>query len=424
MPQISKEEYGGFSFLVSSITGPGIPLIPSLYQTAGWLLPTVLFLVIGGMSALACLFLIESMTYFPGNKYFERNVEFTVLVHHFYGKRWYYFMHVILYGSLQSFIIASIIQAVQNFDTFVLSIAGQTCGFRYSPTQDIFCVNQVTASNSSGSPFGTNGMLITAGGLIFGGIIGPLMQLNLDDNMIIQWVSIMYVILVVIFWAIMCFVKGVQAGLMPSVGSGIRTAPTSVIAQVMFNFTLANTVPSWINTRNKKVNIHKCVFFSCYVACGVYVFTGIFGGLAFPVPSGANLLSVQSAYFSANGPNVMYGLANFISLTFPILILITSIPVAFIIVKLNLITSHICSKDWATFYGQILPFIVCVPFQTGPYMVYFTNWSSIIFQSMCNFMAPYLIFIFLDQRNTVMAQSVIDELENLDLDGAGKKEVL
>ncbi|KAJ3070320.1 hypothetical protein HDU98_006674 [Podochytrium sp. JEL0797] len=416
MPQIDEYKKNiGFQ------GGLTIPLIPALFQSAGWLFPVLIFIIIGWLSGMACLFLIESMTYFPGNRYFERNVEFTVLVHHFYGKRWYYLMHVILYGSLQSFNISSIISAVQSFDVFILSVFGQTCGFRVFPIQDIHCVDSSTAATGTGSPFGTDYMLITAGGLLFGCFIAPLMNLNLDDNMIVQWISLVYIGFVVFCWVIMMFIAGVDTSLMPTVGAQFATAPTSVIGQVMFNFTFANTIPSWMNTKHNKVSIHKCIWTAVIVSASLYIVTGVAGALSFTLPSGSNLMAVQTAYFAIHGSSTIQGLVNFITLTFPILCLITSIPVAFIIIKLNLITSRLCSKDTAGFFGSILPFLICVPFQTGPFMVSFTNWSSLFFQSMCNFMAPFLIYIFLDQRNTVMAQSVIDELENLDLDGAIKK---
>ncbi|KAI9326545.1 hypothetical protein BDR26DRAFT_781817, partial [Obelidium mucronatum] len=392
-----------------------VPLVPSLFQEAGWLFPIIIFVVVGWLSGMACLFLIESMTYFPGNRNFERNIEFTVLVHHFYGKRWYYLTHVILYGSLQSFNISSIISAIQSFDVFVLAVFGQTCGIRIYPQQDIHCVSEVGAS-ASGSPFGSEYYLITAGGSLFFCFIAPLMTLNLDDNMIIQWISLMYMVFVVFCWIIMMFVAGVNPSLMPIIGAKFAYAPTAVIGQVMFNFTFANTIPSWINTKHPRVSIHKCIWVSIGVAAGFYIITGISGAMAFNLPSGANLMKVHTIYFKEHGSDNMKRLVNFITLTYPILCLITSIPVAFIIIRLNLIMSRLCSKDWATFFGSILPILVCLPLQTGHFMVTFTNWSSLFFQSMCNFMAPLLIYIFLDKRNTVMTESVIDELENLDLD--------
>jgi hypothetical protein len=52
-----------------------------VFQQGGWLIPTLFFLVIGGLSGLASLFVVESVSRFPGNEKFDRNVEFTVMVH-------------------------------------------------------------------------------------------------------------------------------------------------------------------------------------------------------------------------------------------------------------------------------------------------------------------------------------------------------
>lgn len=405
---------GGISFLICSITGPGLLMIPAIYQSSGWFFPTLIFCIVSLLSGMSVLFLIESMTYFPGNKYFERSVEFTVLVHHFYGKKWYYLMHIIMYGSLQSFNIASIIQAVQNFDVFLVTAFGATCGYGISPEHGIFCVTKTCAGSSS--PFGDSYMLITLGGLVFALFIIPLMSLNLDDNMIFQWFSLLYLYFVVFLFVIVSFMTGITPSYVPTVNPGFFKQSAGVIGSILFNFTLANTAPSWVNTAHPKVNLKKCVWTSVWLCTGLYVTTGIFGGMAVDT-NGSDLLSSLAHLENSNTS----GIVQFISLTFPILVLLTSIPVAFLVVRLNLVTSRLMSRDWATFYGSILPFIICIPFQTGTTIVTFTNWTSLIFQSLCNFIAPFLIYIFLDKRNMVMQQSVLDELENLDLDGGIKK---
>ena len=48
-------------------------------------------------------------------------------------------------------------------------------------------------------------------------------------------------------------------------------------------------------------------------------------------------------------------------------------------------------------------------------------WTSVFFQAPCNFMAPFLIYLFLSKRTLVMQQSVIDELEFLDIEAGVKK---
>ncbi|KAJ3409940.1 hypothetical protein HDV05_004162 [Chytridiales sp. JEL 0842] len=289
--------------------------------------------------------------------------------------------------------------------TFKWTSGDQTGGFRF----DRFGVRVPTYIIS---PF------VQAGKVEHGFEDAEKQQINLDDNMIFQWLSMVYLCFIVFLFVIMSFGAGLDAANMPTVGQKLLQTPTSVIGQVLFNFTLTNTIPSWVNTKHPKVSIHKCVWTAIGVSCGMYCFTGLFAAMAFDVPEGSDLFAAMTLRFKGTS---WANLLNFITFTWPIMVLLTSIHVSIIIVKLNLITSRICSKDWANFYGTILPFIVAVPFQTGDFLIVFSNWTSIIFQSICNFVAPFLIYIFLEKRNLVLQQSVLDELENLDLDGGIKK---
>ncbi|KAI9206800.1 uncharacterized protein BJ171DRAFT_421829, partial [Polychytrium aggregatum] len=393
--------------LISSITGPGVLQIPTVFQTSGFFFPTFLFLIITVFTGWSCLFLLEAMSLFPGNASFERNVEFTVLVHHYYGRYWYYAMHIVLYGSLQSFNIASIIQAAQSFDILILSVFGETCGFQISAPSGFVCVNQVSNSNS---PFGSQIMLLTFGGILLLSVLIPLLYLDLNDNMIVQWVSLAYLIVCVFIWAIMSFFSGqsfsTNFSFMAPPGGGYASA----IGAVLLNFTLANTIPSWVNVKHKSVSASRCIWISIWIATFLYLITGWFGALAFQIGNGSNLMAAITSTLVTGGWPVVN---NIINLTYPFLILVTSIPVAFIISKLNLVTSNLCSPGVAYFWAVIFPFLVAIPMQTGPWVSIFSNWTSLTFQSICNFIAPLLIYLFLHKRNLVMQQSVLDELNNL-----------
>ncbi|KAI9015156.1 hypothetical protein BC832DRAFT_192613 [Gaertneriomyces semiglobifer] len=403
---------GGLSLLISSVTGPGVVSIPMLFQQAGWLLPTVCFIVVAFLSCLGCLFLIESMTYFPGNEKFQRNVELTVLVHQFYGRKWYYCMHVVLFGSLQSYTIASIIAAAQNFDSFLITLLGRTCGFGITPISGFYCVTEQAISNS---PFGDNYMLTTLGFLLLVVLVIPLINLDLNDNLIVQLLSLVYLFLAIFIWVIMACAAGLKDGGMKVVGSDL----TKVLGNVMFNYTLANTVPSWVNTKHPRVPITKSVWYATWVATLMYLLIGLFGGAAFPMPEDSNILQAISVSdrVSAAGK----GVNEFIKITWPILVLLTSIPVSVIIVRLNLVTSRICSKSSAQFWAAAFPFLAAIPFQTGAWITLFSEWTSLVFQSVCNYGVPFLVYLFLPRRNVIMQQSVLDELEFLDLDAGVKK---
>jgi len=402
---------GGVSLLISSITGPGITTIPILFQSGGWVFPTCCFIIIAFLSGLGSLFLLEAMTYFPGNEKFQLNVEFTVLVHQFYGRKWYYAMHVILYGSLQSFNIASIISAVQNFDSWLIQVVGGTCGLGLGPISEFYCVSDQSNQNS---PFGDNYMLVTAGFFVFIALLIPLLRLDLNDNMILQFFSVAYLLVIIIAWVIICFVEGLKSEVMPAVGPDL----TTVLGGIMFNYTLANTVPSWVNTKHKSVPIKKTIWWSIWFSTAMYLFVGWFAGAAFPMP-GSNIISAIAAADDVSHAALLVN--NIISITFPILVLLTSIPVSMIIVKLNLVSSKICSKGWATFWSYVIPFLIAIPIQTGDWVTTFANWTSLIFQSLCNFVCPFLVFLFLHKRNLVMQQSVIEELEFLELEGNLKR---
>ncbi|KAJ3048005.1 hypothetical protein HK097_010969, partial [Rhizophlyctis rosea] len=427
---------GGVSLLVSSITGPGIITIPLIFQEAGWIMPTVLFIAVAFLSGIGALFLLESMTYFPGNDKFQMNVEFTVLVHQFYGRRWYYLMHVILFGSLQSFNIASIISAVQSFDYFFISLFGTTCGYGISPESGFICRSELSNSNS---PFGDNYMLFTFGFVLLVILVLPLVSLDLNDSMIVQLLSVAYLMLAILVFIILSFIAGLKTQNMPAKGSNMSQA----LGNIMFNYTLANTVPSWVNTKHKSVPIKKTIWTSIWVATAMYLIIGWFGGAAFPMP-GSNLISaIQSSDDVSSSGKVVN---NILSVTYPILVLLTSIPVSMIIIRMNLISSRICSKGgfgswdveyrgdwkeltesglcltgWASFWGTWLPFVIAVPFQTGNWVTIFANWTSLVFQSLCNFVAPFMVYLYLHKRNLVMQESVIEELEFLEIDTNLKK---
>lgn len=451
---MSVEEYkknvgfiGGLSLLASSIAGPGVLQIPAVFQEAGYGVPTFLFIIIMVLAAFSCLFLLEAMSLFPGNQNFERNIEFTVLVHHFYGKGWYYLMHIVLYGSIQCYNIASIIQAIQAFDVFLVKALGGTCGIYLSAHEGSFgCVTEVGKGNS---PFGDSFMLLTFGGIILLLFIIPLCNMDLNDNMFIQWLSCAYLIVVVVIWCIMSFFSGralTTSFWAPSSYSKLddpmqlrKGSYQNVVGAVLFNYTLANTIPSWVNVKHKSISIQKTVWVACIASTFAYLFTGWFGAAGFYIQDGSNLMSAVSLSLGATYPNATINssgdpIINFIPVhpgwksvvdiingTYPFLILVTSIPVAFVIVKLNLVSSHLCSNSVATFWSIFFPFLVVIPLQTGDMITVFANWTSIIFQSLCNFIAPFMIYIYLHKRNLVMQQSVIDELDNLDVMATIKK---
>ncbi|TPX44009.1 hypothetical protein SeMB42_g04472 [Synchytrium endobioticum] len=382
---------GSISLLVSSMTGPGIVTIPLIFQTGGWVVPVVTFLIMMVLTAMGSLCLIEAMSKFPGNRQFEQNVEYTVLVHQFYGRGWYYLTHLFIYGSMQSINIASIIVSIQTLDSFLITVFGGTCGFSIAPTQGILCIYRQTDTNS---PFDGNVMLMTAGFVLLIALVTPMAAMKLSDNMIIQFVSFVFLCFCLTEWTIFSWSVGAHPEYLSALGSN----PAAVVGSVVFNFAFVTTIPSWINSKHPSVNITSTIWTSLITVTIMYIIFGIFGALALVVPQGSNfMVAIQNSQYSTP-------LQTLIFIAFPILALLTSIPVYIIISRMNLIQSKLCKPGWATFWATIFPFLVVIPFQT-----------------VTNFIGPFLIYLFLDKRNQVLAQSVIDELDAMDFMGGERR---
>lgn len=73
----------------NNITGPAVIVLPLLFQQAGWLVPTVGMLVMWVCSSFAATMLTESMQRIPGNHEFQHRYEYSTLVRHYFGDRWY-----------------------------------------------------------------------------------------------------------------------------------------------------------------------------------------------------------------------------------------------------------------------------------------------------------------------------------------------
>jgi hypothetical protein len=224
---------GSISLLVCSITGPGMVLIPMIYQDGGYLFPTAIFLIVTLLSGISSLFVVESISRFPGNEHFQRNVEFTVLVHQFYGRKVYYMFLMILYASIQSTNIVSIIGSAQIFDSLFIAFFGSTCGYGIHPINGLYCVNQISNTNS---PFGDNYMLCTFGLLIVALIIIPMTSIDLNDNMFLQFLSFAYNILFVLTLIFFAMGKGIEFNRVPN----LPRDASQVVGQVLYNFGIEN----------------------------------------------------------------------------------------------------------------------------------------------------------------------------------------
>nr|KAJ3423299.1 hypothetical protein HK105_006100 [Polyrhizophydium stewartii] len=373
--------------------------------------PTITIIGVCVLTAIASLLLLEASTKFPGNEGFQRNIELTVLVHQrdkFYGRSWYYVMIFILYGSLASTNIASIVSSAQVFDNMLITIFGGTCGIGITPIGGLYCVTAAGAGNSpfdGNIMFGTLGLLLHIIVQINLLVIIPMTLTDINSNILMQLLSALYMGL----FTITVIYQAAATGLRPAAVKAIGAQTSGLIGTVLFNFG-ARVHP--------KVNVKRAIWMAVTMSCAMYILIGIFGALAFVTDNTTNVL--QAMYSNKILTSFGKGWMLFVYITFPIMTYITSVPVAMIVVRLNFLAARICSKNVANFWALYAPFLIAIPFQTGSAIQFFSLWTSLTFQSLCNFIAPFLIFMFLSK---LLAQSVIDELEFLDINAGIKKTI-
>ncbi|GAN11168.1 conserved hypothetical protein [Mucor ambiguus] len=371
--------FGSTALLVSSMTGPGLSTIPALFQQSGWAAPVFIFIVVAFLSGCSALFVCEALSNIRGNEKFQAKVELTTIAQVYLGTKYHYFFQLMLFLSLQSVNIASIIIAAQTFDSMLITVFKGTCGLGVYPG-GWFCVTE-SAGIDGNSPFPTDDYFIfTFGFLLTAVLVIPLGFFSLVENIAVQMTSFVVLAGILIQWTVAFAQEGLDTSLLPASGSN----STMVLGIVIFNYSFITTIPSWVNSLKPDVNIHRCMWVSVIISTIFYLLLGICGAMAYQMDASSDILAILSAHGSTASKVTAY--------LFPVCALITSIPVFTIVIRSNLLRGEICSPSWAIFWSNLFPWIICIPLQTKDWVNTIQNWSSLFFQSTCNFILPFVLY--------------------------------
>ncbi|TVY52001.1 hypothetical protein LCER1_G006470 [Lachnellula cervina] len=368
--------WGGMALLISSITGPGLTTIPLLFQQAGWVTPTIAFILFSVVSGLASFFLIETMSTIRGNESFQANVEFSTVAHLYLGRKAHIGMQVMLFLALQSVNISSIIISNQTMDSLLIRLFHKTCAVSF--TKGWVCATEV---NSSGSPFDTY-ILFSFGYLISAAMVLPLSVMSLVQNIKFQIASVATLFFVIIVWIYIFAHHGLEHTVPP-----IGNDQSTLIGFVLGNFAFITTIPSFINELSRTVSIHKTIIYPIIVCVILYIVIGLTGASSFAIDDSSTLLATLSA---SNGSRVLTTITDIL---FPVAVLVTSVPVFSIVIRYNLVRGNLCSNRYAILWASVLPWVIIIPLQTKGYLVIIMNWASLIFGSTTNFIIPLVLFI-------------------------------
>eukprot|EP01027_Heterolobosea_sp_BB2_P018639 GEZU01026226.1.p1 GENE.GEZU01026226.1~~GEZU01026226.1.p1 ORF type:complete len:439 (+),score=117.50 GEZU01026226.1:777-2093(+) len=266
-------------------------------------------------------------------------------------------------------------------DLTVLAIFQRTCGFEVYPHPGLTCRYTQGAGDS---PFGTV-FIISIGFILVFMLTIPMGFLNLEDNMWVQVGAVFMFVAILIQWVVSSIMKGFNFSYLPAFGKD----QSQVLGTIIFNYTFVSTVPSWANEKRRDVSINGVVWGSTTLSTGIYFLVGIMGALSYDLSSSDDFLNV----INSNTTGIMHIFASISVYLFPIVVLLSSIPVLSIIIKYNIVENNLCRPLFANFWAVILPWLISIPFYTGNGLAIVVNYSSLLFGGFTNFVVPLLLYV-------------------------------
>ncbi len=392
----------GTALLMNNMMGVGIPLLPTLFQQAGFVSPIVIMLVVALLSGLSASMLTESMKYVPGNRNFDDRIEYASLCKFYLGTGPYWLIQVFLNMSLLSVNIVSILLTVQVMDWTIVRVFTSTCGLVLLPVanktvEGFQCISPVVGLCShDNSPFG-NAMVISIGFVVIIALIIPMGYFNLEDNIGIQVLATLIQTLILIQWVVAFFIHGftISGENVTAFGTGVGQG--SVLGQVILNYAFVMTVPSWCNEKKRSSNVNKVVWSSVGISTTFFLAVGILGALSFPNLRGEDILTALN---QASNGSVITEVSVYL---FPIIAVASSIPVFSIIIRYNLMENGLCNKFWANVWAVVLPWVLAVPLTAGNTIFNsVATYTSILFQIPINLIVPFWIYIMAMRRKAYL----------------------
>lgn len=251
-------------FIINQIYGPGVLAIPIVFQQGGFVLTTV---VLGAFLVLSCFsstLLCEALSLIPGNKTFDKHIEFSVAVKIFFGHKWYMLFQFFMNLCLQSYNIASIIVCAQSLDQFLMYVMHKTYAIELFPhPQVIVCTDpQLTAL------YGSSSICISLGYVLITAFCLPAGFLNLADNVkVVQLGSFVVLVVLMIEFCAQFVYMGVIWKQVPAFGHTY----TQLVSIFIFSWAYVMFIPSWVNEKRNDVSVNKVVW-----TCGILSFFWLF----------------------------------------------------------------------------------------------------------------------------------------------------
>ncbi len=369
---------GGICLLVNNCLGPGLVQMNSQMQLSGWAPVVIGIAIVGFMSFVCSWMLLYSQARVRSR--LER-VEFTGICEYFFERKLFLFSVLFYILTMIVQCISGIQQTSQLFDLLVVRLFGKSCALELYPS---FFSTPCSNSDNGFSVFAAGSGVVSIGYLMSAIIAIPFGFFPLEDSIIFQIISCAMMGICVIMLGVDLSGLGFEPSRLPAVGSSMN----GLVGLLMFNFSLAFSLPSWNNERKLEVRIKRSIGASILIGSLTMIIMGVLAGLAFA----PQLNSTKNLIDYANESNRAVTIAAVY--IFSLANNVTTIPIFSIMVRYTLIEHKIIRKPWvANLIAIALPWLLVIPFSTGSGFDTVIDFGGSIFIGVTCFVAPPILFV-------------------------------
>mmetsp|Transcript_11344 Transcript_11344/g.40236 ORF Transcript_11344/g.40236 Transcript_11344/m.40236 type:complete len:406 (-) Transcript_11344:62-1279(-) len=376
---------GSVMLLTNNLAGPALSLMPVLAHRAGWLPVLSVMLALGGIAGSCAWMLLYALRRLPGNMDYQLRVEFADLTHHYFGRGGGRAFHVLamvsFFGYLVLTLVSYIVQTAQVLDHSSRNVFG--CAYAVGIWPD-FATGLCGTHEDTTTPFAEVRVLP----LSFLGIAllcAPMAWLNLDDNVVLQWVAVIGLLMLGAMWLVFfSTTPGFPHSAELPIGTTSRSAWSQLCGVLLFNFASVTTLPSWVNEKAPEVPTMRVVCISLGLVIALYSSLGIVGALAFDDWGRGNLFTK----LNRSGSSLMKATVGI----YPLLQNLTTIPVLSILIKYNLLQLGWVGRRDALLISFVLPWLLSIVFYGGDGFAVVCEVGGLAFSSIVNFLVPVALF--------------------------------
>ena len=370
---------GGLCLMINNCLGPGLVQMNTQMQISGWFPMIVAICLFGLLAFISSWMLLYAQSRVPVGS--VGRVEFTGICEYFFERK--IFLFCVLFYILTMIVqcISGIQQTMQLMDLMIVRLFGKSCALEIYPN---FFSAPCSNIDSGFSVFAPGSGVISLGFVASGLLAIPFGFFPLEDSIIFQIISCGIMAISVVMLGVDLSFVGYQPSRLPAVGDSL----SGLVGLMMFNFSLAFSLPSWNNERKHSVRVKRSVGSAIAIGSATMLVLGILGALAFApvIGSDKNLIDFAS---DTNRPVTIaavyiFSLANNV----------TTVPVFSIMIRYTLLEHKILRKPWvANILAIAVPWLLVIPFSTGSGFQNIIDFGGSIFIGITCFVAPPILFV-------------------------------